>query len=134
MKKPLVVTDFGKRLATIRKAKGFTQQALGSSIGVSKRVIAYYEGETKFPPAHLLIPIAKALRISSDELLGIKEIKEQNNPEYAPLWRKLNSVSSLPQKDQKALLYYLDALLQKVSTPGRSLSFRETARRKIKNI
>lgn len=134
IKKSLVVTDFGKRLASLRKAKGFTQQTLGQSLGVSKRVVAYYEGETKFPPSHLLIPMAEALHASTDELLGLTKIKEEINPKYALLWKKLKHAEDLPKKDQKALLYYLDALLQKVSTPGHSLSFREAARRKIKNV
>lgn len=134
VKKSSLVTDFGKRLASLRKRKGFTQQALGERIGVSKRVVAYYEAETKFPPTHLLIPMAQALRVSTDELLGLTKIKEENNPEYILLWKKLKHAEDLPEKDQKALLYYLDALLQKVPNPGHSLSFRETARRKIKNI
>ena len=30
-------------------------------------VIAYYEGEMHYPPAHLIEPLAKALKISTDE-------------------------------------------------------------------
>jgi transcriptional regulator with XRE-family HTH domain len=54
MKKETTTIDFGKRLAKFRKAIGLTQQALGDKVGVSKRVIAYYEGETKYLPATLL--------------------------------------------------------------------------------
>ncbi|MBI1871374.1 MAG: helix-turn-helix transcriptional regulator [Chlamydiae bacterium] len=134
MKRPTTISDFGKRLTSLRKAKGLTQQVLGEKVGVSNRVIAYYEGETKFPPAHLLIPMAKALQVSADELLGLKQLKEQNNSQYASLWRKIKKIELLSKKDQKALLYYLDALLEKTPNPGHSLSFHEAARRKIKNI
>lgn len=134
MKRPSITTDFGKRLSSLRKARGLTQEALGQKISVSKRVIAYYEGETKFPPAHLLMPIANALRVSTDELLGVKQIKELHNPEHAALWRKLKKIELLPKKDQKALLHYLDALLQKIPQEPSAFklpSLHEAARRKI---
>jgi len=105
--------DFGKRLASLRKELGLTQTDLGEKVGVSCRVIAYYEGETHYPPAHLIEPLAKALRISTDELLGVKIIKQQRDPQYAALWRRLKKIESLPKRDQKALLHYLDALVMK---------------------
>jgi len=105
--------DFGKRLANLRKELGLTQTELGERVGVSCRVIAYYEGETQYPPAHLIEPLAKALKVSTDELLGVKVIKQQRDPQYAALWRRLKKIESLPKRDQKALLHYLDALVQK---------------------
>ena len=113
MKKENLENNFGKRLARLRKTSGLTQQELGEKIGVSKRVIAYYEGETSYPPAHLIEPLAKVLKISTDELLGLKSLKQQRDPEHAALWRRLKKVETLPKKDQKALLHYLDALVSK---------------------
>ncbi len=106
-------TDFGKRLSVLRKERGLTQTELGERVNVSCRVIAYYEGETEYPPAHLIEPLAKALNISTDELLGVKAVKQQRNPEHAALWRRLKKIETLPKKDQKALLHYLDALVNK---------------------
>jgi transcriptional regulator with XRE-family HTH domain len=57
MKKENSMSDFGKRLAYYRKARGLTQGELGEKVGVSYRVIAYYEGETKRPPARLIVPL-----------------------------------------------------------------------------
>lgn len=34
---------FGARLAELRKAAGFTQQQLADEVGVSRRMVAYYE-------------------------------------------------------------------------------------------
>ena len=76
MKKETTTFDFGKRLASLRKAGGLTQQELGDKVGVSRRVIAYYEGETNYPPAHLIVPLAKALNVSTDELLGFSTQKK----------------------------------------------------------
>lgn len=110
MKKKAYISEFGKRLARLRKAKGLTQAQLGGLVGVSNRVIAYYEKETQYPPSRLIIPLAKALGVSSDELLGMKEPKTDLDPDKAALWRKLKVVESLPQIDQKAILHYIKTI------------------------
>jgi transcriptional regulator with XRE-family HTH domain len=118
MKQTSTIEGFGERLADLRKATGLTQKQLGEKVGVSNRVIAYYEGETDYPPAHLIEPLAKALKVSSDELLGLKRIKQQLNPEHAALWRRLKKIETLSKRDQKALLHYLDALVTKNGHDG----------------
>jgi len=101
---------FGKRLADIRKAKGFTQKELGKKIGVSQRVIAYYEGETNYPPALLLPKIADVLSISIDELFSKTQKSSNNNNK---LWKKLRKIENLPDADQKAILTMIDRLIKK---------------------
>lgn len=113
MKRESTIKEFGKRLSDLRRAAGLTQGQLGEKVEVSYRVIAYYEGETSYPPAHLIEPLAKALKVSTDELLGVKDIKLQRDPQHAALWRRLKKIETLPKKDQKALLHYLDALVKK---------------------
>ena len=112
MKRKTTIDGFGKRLASYRRAKGLTQHALGEKVGVSNRVVAYYEGETDYPPAHLIVPLASALGISTDELLGMSESKEDFGPANAALWRKLKLVESLSKRDQKAILHYIDMIAQ----------------------
>lgn len=120
MKKETTVIDFGKRLAGFRKAGGLTQEQLGEKVGVSKRVIAYYEGETNYPPAHLIGPLAKALNVSTDELLGLKQAKETLSPELASLWRRLKVVESFSDKERKALLQYVDVIAERHKTPRKA--------------
>jgi len=110
MKQKPSKSEFGKRLASLRKAKGLTQAQLGDLVGVSNRVIAYYEKETQYPPSRLIVPLAKALEVSADELLGMKEAKTDFDSSKAALWRKLKVVGSLPQIDQKAILHYIRTL------------------------
>jgi len=112
-KSETTIFGFGKRLARIRKASGLTQQELGEKVGVSKRVIAYYEGETNYPPTHLIVPMAKALNVSTDELLGLKEEKETLSPNLASLWRRLKVIESFSDKERKALLQYVEIISEK---------------------
>jgi transcriptional regulator with XRE-family HTH domain len=105
--------NFGKRLSELRKARRITQKELADKVGTSQRMIAYYEGPANYIPVNLLPTIARILKTSTDELLGIKQLKDNFIPENAKLWRKLRDVEELSAKDQKALIHYLEALLAK---------------------
>jgi transcriptional regulator with XRE-family HTH domain len=112
MKKKTTIKEFGKRLAYYRKLKGLTQKELGEQVGVANRVIAYYEGETNYPPAHLIVPLSKALSISTDELLGVKETKNNGKDPNLRILRRLNKIEALPPSEQKFLLKTIDTLLK----------------------
>ena len=113
MKNEPAINNFGKRLAKIRKASGLTQQQLGDQVGVSKRVIAYYEGETKYPPAHLIAPLSKALSVSTDELLGLKKTKSALDPKLAALWRRLKVLETFSEKDRKAVVQFVEVIAER---------------------
>jgi transcriptional regulator with XRE-family HTH domain len=105
------LVGFGERLTHIRQSRGLTQADLGKAVGVSNRVIAYYETESGQPPGAMLVDLARALRISSDELLGIKPIKDQLSPKTARLLKRLEKIDLLSPADQSAVLKFLDAFL-----------------------
>ncbi|MBN1662321.1 MAG: helix-turn-helix transcriptional regulator [Deltaproteobacteria bacterium] len=114
MKKKTTVNGFGHRLAYYRKAKGLTQQALGESFGVSNRNIAYYEGETDYPPAHLSVPLATALGITTDKLLASsrpKMISTRTMPLYGESSR---SSRNFPKKikEQSSIKHYIMMVAQ----------------------
>ena len=69
---------FGARLAAFRRAAGFTQEKLANELGISRRRIAYYEGETQHPPTTILPKLAITLGISTDILLNVNETIEEN--------------------------------------------------------
>ena len=103
---------FGQRLARLRKAAGYTQTELGDLLGVSQRVITYYERESERPPSHLLPPLADALKVSVDELVGHQPLKKAAPaPKHSRLWRKLRAVEELGDADRKAVIRFIDALL-----------------------
>ncbi len=107
---------FGQRLARLRKARGFSQAELGQLLGLSQRMMTYYEREAAKPPAHVLPQIADALKISVDELLGLRTIRnDPGPPRRSRLWRKLREIEKLSRRDQQALLRTIDAFLRKAS-------------------
>jgi transcriptional regulator with XRE-family HTH domain len=103
---------FGRRLAALRQSRGMTQTELGDAAGVSQRVVAYYESESAQPPGSLLVNFARALKVSTDELLGVRPIAEKLPPKTARLLKRLRRIEELPAADQRAVLKLVDAMLE----------------------
>jgi transcriptional regulator with XRE-family HTH domain len=107
-------TSFGERMAALRKARGLTQVQLAELAGTTQRAVSYYETEAGFPPAPAVIQLAKALQVSTDELLGVKPPKVERlngDAETRRLWKRFQQVTSLPEKDQKAVIRLIDSLV-----------------------
>jgi len=104
---------FGERLAQLRKAAGYTQQQLADEIGASRRQVAYYEGESEHPPASLLIALARALNVTTDELLGMRHGRSKAiTPAVSTrLERRLKLIERMPPKPKQQLLGLIDTFL-----------------------
>ncbi|MDB4912414.1 MAG: phage regulatory protein [Gemmatimonadetes bacterium] len=93
-----VLEGFGDRLAALRQRRGLTQTALGEAVGVSKRVIAYYEADGAQPPAAMLIELARALPVSADELFGLAPLRDTPNPKVARLLKRIERPHRAPRR------------------------------------
>lgn len=67
-----MVEGFASRLSKARAAKGLTKNALGNLAGVSGSMIGRYENSDRQPTLEVLIKLALALKVTTDQLLGIK--------------------------------------------------------------
>lgn len=104
---------FGRRLAALRHAAGYTQRTLAAELSISQRMVAYYESESEHPPAHLLAPLAAALGITVDQLLGVAPLTRRKAPRNERLMRRLAQVEKLPARARNAVLEHIDALVAK---------------------
>lgn len=107
------IHGFGERLAQLRKAAGYTQQQLADEISATRRQIAYYEGESDHPPASLLITLAKALNVTTDELLGMRSGRNKaSTPAVSTrLERRLKLIERMSPKPKQQLLGLIDTFL-----------------------
>jgi transcriptional regulator with XRE-family HTH domain len=71
---------------------------MGKAVKVSNRVIAYYESDGAQPPGALLAELAKVLRVSADELLGLKPVRDDTPPRTARLLNACAESSNSPQR------------------------------------
>jgi transcriptional regulator with XRE-family HTH domain len=88
-------------------------QDLTPLLSFSHRMVAYYEGETVYPPAHLLPQLAKALGVSTDQLLGVEKVKGNGRSRDTRLWRRFSQVEKLPNPERKQIVQILDAFLER---------------------
>lgn len=105
------LTDFGKRLTTLRKEAGYTQTELARELGVSQRMISYYEGHTEFAPSSLLPDLASLLGVTSDELLGIKPIKKTKKPDTR-LQRRMRQIEKMSASKRRQVLQVIDTFIE----------------------
>lgn len=106
--------SFGQRLASLRKAAGFTQIELAAELGISQRMVAYYESPTATPPANLLPQIAAALGVSIDALFGVTTTRRLAKQEGdSRLRRRLLAIDKLEATDKRQVLQLLDAFIER---------------------
>ena len=65
---------------------------------------------------------SRPLKVSTDELLGVKPVAEKTSPKTARLLKRLRRVEELPPADQRAVLKLVDAMLEtrRRTTPART--------------
>jgi transcriptional regulator with XRE-family HTH domain len=105
-------TAFGKRLFALRKMRGLTQVQLAEALGTTQRVISYYETDAELPPSTAIIPLARVLEVSTDELLGLKPTEPNGNSSVQKqrLWKRFQKMEVLPTKDQRAVIRLINSL------------------------
>jgi transcriptional regulator with XRE-family HTH domain len=105
-------TAFGKRLFSLRKTRGLTQVQLAEALGTTQRVISYYETEAELPPSTAIIPLARILGVSTDELLGLRPARVNGNSSLQKqrLWKRFQKIEGLPTKDQRAVIRLINSL------------------------
>ena len=105
---------FGQRLARIRKEKGVTQVELAKKMGIIQVLVSDYERDKIRPYHEMIIRFAQALKVSTDELLGLKHSKDKGYTASLKLLRRMKKIESLPPAKQKILLQNIDMFLKGV--------------------
>jgi transcriptional regulator with XRE-family HTH domain len=99
---------FGQRLFNARKARGVTQQELAGKIGITKRMVANYEGDSEGPAVERLTAIAQALNVTVSYLLG-ESTQKSTEPEVPATLRKhVEKLKNLPPKEQKTIFHMIE--------------------------
>ncbi len=62
-------SELGRRIAALRKEKGYTQEKVGDLLNVTPQAISKWEQGNAFPDTLLLPPLARLLGVSIDYLL-----------------------------------------------------------------
>jgi transcriptional regulator with XRE-family HTH domain len=101
----------GQRLARLRKERGFTQVEVAEKIGIIQSLVSSYENDVLKLSAEMAVRFARALEVSTDDLLETKKSKPSIKPSRKVL-RRLESIESLPSHQQQTLLKTIDTMLK----------------------
>ena len=105
--------SLGQRLARLRKGKGYTQAELSAKIGIIRELISDYERDKIRPYSEMIIRLAMALEITTDELLGFKQSPKGNDDKPSlKILRRVKKMEDLPESQQKVLLKTIDTFLK----------------------
>jgi transcriptional regulator with XRE-family HTH domain len=104
----------GQRVAAARKASGITQVQLAETLGIAQQTLAHYElGRLRVAVA-LLPPLAKALGVTVEELMGEETPSAKRGP--APkLQQQIERIQQLPRAKQRFVMQMLDTVLAQQS-------------------
>lgn len=103
---------FGSRLASYRRAKGFTQPELGKRLGISTKMVDYYEHRARNPSVSIVQKAADLFGVSVADLLGEDAalVRKKPGPRSA-LEEKIEQLRKLPKSQQEVVLKMLEGLL-----------------------
>ena len=102
----------GSRLRELREAAGLSMRELARRVGEEHSNIRYWETTGKPPRSDLLLPIADALGVSIEELLGVAKPKRATTP-GGKLGEVFDSVSKLPRRQQQKVIEFVEAFVEK---------------------
>ena len=88
----------GESMRRVRTDRGFTQEALSIKSGIGQQNISKYECGGSFPTIINLIPIADALGVSLDELVGRTAPKSEVAKIFEEIEKQIDLTLSVIQK------------------------------------
>ena len=102
--------DNGDRLKRFRKAAGLSQRELAEKIGVIHSNVNFWENNGKLPRSDVLVPMARALGVTVEELLGEPKPRANAKPR-GKLGEVFDKVSRLPRRQQQKVVEMAEGFL-----------------------
>ncbi|MFN0082706.1 MAG: helix-turn-helix domain-containing protein [Ferruginibacter sp.] len=99
--------SFGKKIATLRKEKGFSQDELAKKVGIISITIGRYERDEINPSVDTAAKIAEALNVSLDYLVGNADTVLEKS-----MVKKITDIQKLSTDDKNVVIKLIDAFLR----------------------
>jgi len=98
------------RLKAFREAAGISQRELARQIGERQSNIQFWETTGKIPRSDVLAPLAKALGVTVEELLGQPK-PTRAQPAGGKLGQVFEAVARLPRRQQQKVIEMAEGFL-----------------------
>lgn len=106
-----LVEPLGSRLARLRRERGLSQKDLAALLDVSQPIVSDYETGRLRLHGDVIVALAKILKVSTDELLGVTTQPRQVVIKDRRLLERLAQIDQLPKRKKDALLVTIKAFL-----------------------
>lgn len=108
---PVDEKTIARRLKDLRKRRGKTQAELAATLGIDQTLVSAYERGAVRLHGAIVAAFAKTLRSSADEILGLKDMKQDGLFRDRRFIRRLERIEKLPKRAKQALLKTIDTYL-----------------------
>jgi len=98
------------RLRALREAAGLTVRELARQIDEQHTNVLYWETSGNLPRSNVLVPMAKALGVTVEELLGQPRSKKVLAP-GGRLGRVVETISRLPRRQQDKIVDVIETFV-----------------------
>jgi transcriptional regulator with XRE-family HTH domain len=106
------ISPFGERLVSLRKLRGFSQYSLADTMGISRKQISDYERNLSRPNDEMIIRIALTLKVSSDTLLGLKDLNLPEENLSIRITKRMKDIQAIPEPKKRALFKIIDEFIK----------------------
>lgn len=96
--------SLGKRIKKCRKSHNFTQKELSNKLGLTQKMISFYENDQRVPPVDILIKLSQIFSVSTDYLLELNNNITYRKLEMRPDEELVLSLYSKLEDDYKDIV------------------------------
>jgi len=106
------MSSFGSKMASLRKERKITQQALAKLLKTSTSVIGRYERDEMTPSIEAAKKVAELLDTTVGYLLG--ETDDADLLKDPAMLQRLNEIDRMGEQDKSHILHVLDGFIKSV--------------------
>ena len=110
----VTMTAKNGHLRSLRENAGLTLRELARQVGEHPSNVSYWERTGSTPKSDVLLPMAKALGVTVEELLGEPKPRRATAP-GGKARQAFDAVSKLPRRQQDKIVEVVEALVEKVA-------------------
>ncbi len=111
---PVDMAKAASRLRALREAAGLSVRELARQIDEQHSNLVYWETSGNLPRSNVLLPLARALGVSVEELLGQPKPRRSATP-ASKLGQLFDAASRLPRRQQQKIVELLQPFVREHS-------------------
>jgi transcriptional regulator with XRE-family HTH domain len=104
-------TNSVSRLRALRQARGLSVRELARQIGEESSNVSFWERTGTLPRSNVLIPIANALGVTVEQLLGEEKPRRVLSP-GGRVRQLFDAISKMPRRKQEMILKMLEPFVR----------------------